>query len=296
MSVNLTKEDFFKSIEKLQELKKAQICQGSGNEPQNWPGGKKKEEGNNWTDNISPNATDYVPGSKARKSIQEKIEKGESLTEADLELLKGDIERNDIAAKKEAEAAAKEDAKDDKGPMNKSMAASIEQNDDLQKAIEVSDFLSDFAKSFADGLQGVEARNTEAVGQLATSINELAELQKSYNVALGDGISTIVHGMAALMEGKQAAQELPAHAPKSEVAQQIPAAYQPPVYQPPQQQGFAPFQKSQHATDQMNKKVILDAMVDLVYKGQIDKLEVAKFEVGDQISQHTLNLVQKSLS
>lgn len=291
MSMNITKDDLFKSVEKLaslanssEDVNKSQICTGSGNEPKQWPGGKKVEEGNEWSDSIQPNGTDYNGSAKARKSIAEKIEKGEALTAEEYGILKGDLDKsNDVLkAQKEEDDKKKEDAskeEDDKKPafMDKSMAKSMAANETLQETFEISDFLSEFSKSFSDGIEGVEARNLNSISKVYEAVNTMASIQKSFNDALGEGITSLAHGMATLMDNQEAHSEAPAHAPKS---QSVAAAV---------------LSKSQQSSDQLDKGLILNTMFNLMTKGQVDKLEITKYEVNNEISKSTLDLVTKSL-
>ncbi len=307
MSVQITKDDLFKSVEKLAELsgkksedlkkaqenfkkaeedlKKAQICTGSGNEPKKWPGGRKVEEGNEWSDSIQPNGTDYNGSAKARKSIAEKILKGEPCTAEEYAILKGDLDKsNDVEKAQKEEKEEKDDKKgmdykedEKKACMDKSMTKSVEASETLQETFEISEFLSEFSKSFSDGIDGVEARNSQSIGEVREAISTMATVQKSFNDALGEGITSLAHGLATLMDNKEAIAEAPARAPKSESV------------------AAAVLSKSQPASNNLEKGQILKAMFDLMVKGQIDKLEVTKYEVRDEISNSTMDLVQKSL-
>jgi hypothetical protein len=297
MSNNLTKDALLKSMEQLEnltegkevDLEKSQICTGPGSEPKKWPGGTKVEEGNNWTDSIQPNGTDYNGSAKTRKSIMDKVEKGVPLTVEDIAFLKGDIDKaNDInkskeedeKKKKEEEAAkyAKEEEAKKSACMGKSVEKAIENNETLQKSFEVSDFLSEFSKSFSDGIQGVEARNNESINKVYEAIGAMASLQENFNKSLAEGIASIGHGMATLMDNQEAVAAAPARGPKSESAA-----------------AAAALSKSQQSTAVIDKGAVIRALYGLMEQGAVKGLDVIKYETTEEISPANMELVNKSL-
>jgi hypothetical protein len=291
MADKLSKEALLKSMEQLENLtegkeanlEKSQICTGPGNEPNTWPGGKKIEEGNDWTDSIQPNGTDYNGPSKTRKSIMDKVEKGQALSVEELLFLKGDID-NDINKsnedkKKEEEAKYAEEKEDNKSAyMGKSIEQTIEHNETLQKGFEVSDFLSEFSKSLTDGIQGVEARNTAAINKVYKAINEMAYLQNNFSKSLAKGITSLGHGMATLMDNQEVIAAAPARGPKSE---SVAAA--------------AALSKSQQSTEVIDKGNITSALYELMEQEVVKGIDVIKYETTGEISKRDMELVNKSL-
>jgi hypothetical protein len=219
----------------------------------------------------------------------DKVEKGVPLTVEDIAFLKGDIDKaNDInkskeedeKKKKEEEAAkyAKEEEAKKSACMGKSVEQSIENNETLQKSFEVSDFLSEFSKSFSDGIQGVEARNAESINKVYEAIGAMASLQQNFSKSLAEGIASIGHGMATLMDNQEAVAAAPARGPKSE---SVAAA--------------AALNKSQQSTEVIDKGAVIRALYGLMEKGLVKGLDVIKYETTEEISAAHMELVNKSL-
>ncbi len=309
MSENITQSDFFKSLERLEalangseDLEKSQICTGSGNEPQTWPGGDKSELGDNWTDNIKPDGTDYTgPGSKARKSIAEKIYKGEALSEAEVAILKGDYVGDDVnKAKRDKEEDEEEEerrgppAEDDEDEMpefaRKSVGEVMQENETIQKGIEVSDFLSEFANAMALGMVGMEQRITKSVTETVLGgLQEVYDDQGEFNKSLAEAVANIGHGMAGLVEFQGEAQEMPAGPPRSQL-RSVPGGQQ---QQQPQvlNKGVGG-----DGLENMSKSQMLDRMSDLVTKGQMNPLDVIKFESTNELTPQVQDSLAKSFA
>lgn len=306
-----------KTEEQPGDMSKAQLFHTpSDSNPKGWPGGESTEFPEKWDDSIGNDGTDYHP---ARKSIAEKALKGLPLSPEEIAILKSDIEHNVIKAqeceeeeekkddedkgkkamKKAAKKAMKEAMKafggskmtfkaqkdDDEKPsaeekdIGKSFEAAVGQSETLQKGIELSGFLADFAKAFGAGLEGVEARTTSAVEQATNAILQqvgsyldarFAE-QAEFNKSLADAIVNIGHGVAGNLEQINQVAQAPAGPPKSQL-RAVP-------------RGVQAIQKS-FAGEQgevLSKSQKLDAMVDMVEKGLINSLEVCKFESTNQL-------------
>lgn len=316
MSKKISEQDFFKSLEALEtmaEIQKSQICTGPNSKVESWPGGDSDEIDDKYDDNIN-GGTDYNgPNAKAkiRKSIAEKVMKGQPLTTQEVALLKSDCDKAAPmgggmgGAGKPAMPMAKSDDKDaddkdgdkdkkdkkdddkkdvpffaqgkdkDDEKMGKSMAEAILANDTLRQGIEVSDFLAEFAKSFAYGLEGMEARLAQNVtGHVLTALGQMAENQGQFNKSLAEAISNIGHGVAGGLSAFQAQQDAPAHAPKSHQVLS---------------------KGSENRLEGMSKAQVADKLTDLVIKGQLSPIEVSKYEMTNQLSPVVQDMLVKSL-
>jgi hypothetical protein len=304
--------EFFKSLGKLEalakgnaeqgDLEKAQLFHtGSNSEPGAWAGGEKKEIGDKWDDSIGPDGTDYK---EARKAIAEKVMKGEPLTPAEITILKSAQEKalmkkgegqeaEEEKEKKEGEgqeacgkamaikAAADSDkesseSKDKALPMSKALS-----NDNLQKGFEVSEFLSEFANAFGIGIDSVHKSLQEHVnsavinaangilGQLGEYLDARFSEQSKFNKSLAEAVVNIGHGVAGNIEQVAQVGQLPAGPPKSVSGVQALS------------KSFGP--AGTPAGDNIAKSVILNEMFSMMEKGQLNSLEVVKYETTDQI-------------
>lgn len=304
MSGKMTKHDFFKSLERLEalaggqsdDMQKSQIVQGGNSEVSSWPGGEKEEIGDNWDDNIGEDGTDYK-AQGVRKSIAEKVMKGIPLTPHEVMILKGDMERE---GSKEDE---KEDEEEEKGkrrpppkkeeeeeeeekemPFGKSFTDVLSENETVQKGVEVSDFLAEFAKSFGQGMGYLESRITQnVVGHVLGALQQFASEQGEFNKSLAEAVVNIGHGLAGYIQQDAARSEEPAGPPKSQL-RQVPGQVQ-------------VLQKSQggNAFGDMSKSQVLDRMTDLVEKGGLNPLEVVKFESTGEMSPGVEQKLRKSM-
>lgn len=308
--------DFFKSLGRLEalarggaaeeqpgDMNKAQLFHtGSNSEQTSWPGGQKSEIGNKWDDSIGADGTDYHP---ARKAIAEKALKGIPLSPEEIAIIKSDIELS-MKDKDDDDKDDKKDKDDDKErfggskmafkahndekpaaeesdkaipepmPMGKSFEDVMKGSDTLQKGIELSGFLADFAKAFGTGLQNLDARTSSMIEQstnamlqqLGGYLDERFAEQAAFNKSLAEAVVSIGHGVAGTIEQTNQMAQAPAGAPKSHLR-----AVQ------PVQKSFAGDQQG----NQMSKSQKLDVMVDLVEKGQLNSLEVCKFETTGQL-------------
>jgi hypothetical protein len=169
-------------------------------------------------------------------------------------------------------------------PMGKSFADEVQSNETLRKGIEVSEFLSEFAKSFAIGLHGMEARiMNNVIGQVVGALNEYAGTQAAFNKSLADAIVNIGHGVSGTIQQAEQMAQAPAGPPKSQL-RAIP-------------QNVNVLQKGQQQQgNQLTKAQMLDRMADLVEKGKLNSLEVIKFESTNQLSPATEDIVMKSFN
>lgn len=298
-------EDFFKSLGKLEalakgtseqpneeDMKKSQLFHtGSNSERQAWAGGDVEKYGAKWDDSIGKDGTDYHP---ARKAIAEKALKGLPMTPDEIAILKGDIEHSmekaapeahtmgmdlEKAKKGEDEEEAKEGKESSVKSIEKSFEAIINESPDLQPALEMSEFLQEFAKAFGAGLGQVEARTSEMMTksadgmlkQLGDYMDERFAEQHEFNKSLAEAVVNIGHGVAGSIEQTAEIAEQPAGAPKSHLTAI--------------QGGVQPLEKSFAGPqgEEISKSQKLGVMCDMVEKGQLSSVEVCKFESTGQI-------------
>jgi hypothetical protein len=310
--VTIPGEDFFKSLGKLEalagretqegdDMNKAQLFHtGSNSERTSWPGGAKHDVGNKWDDSIGKDGTDYHP---ARKAIAEKALKGLPLAPEELAILKGDIETS-ISKGEGQEVEGKDTTPGPKGearpglPFNKAKAdedkdtpdpderdkayksfEAMQDNETVQQGVEVSGFLAEFAKAFGSRMDQIEKslgdRVVEATNfmleQVGGYMDSRFEEQGEFNKSLADAVVNIGHGVAGNMEQVQQVAEMPAGPPKSQL-QVLPGGAQ------PMEKSFGGPQG-----EQLSKGQISEALVDLVQKGQVNPLEVSKYDMTGEI-------------
>lgn len=309
MSGKITQSDFFKSLERLEalagggdDMTKGQIVTGGNSEPSSWPGGEKEEYGEGWEGqvHIGEDGTDYK-AAKLRKSIMEKVAKGIPLSPNEVALLKSDMDKAQPFEGKEspeeeaAEALAErrgkgkeKDEDDEEKPFGKSFADAAGESDTIQKGIEVSDFLAEFAKSFGMGLGHLEQTITDRVTQnVMGAIQQFAGEQGEFNKSLAEAVVNIGHGLAGYIQHETAVAEEPAGPPVSQL-RPIPGGQQGQVQVMNKSQGGSPFER-------MDKSQILDHMTSLVEKGNLNPLEVVKFESTGEMHPATQEKLVKSM-
>jgi hypothetical protein len=297
MSQKITEQDFFKSLAKLEalakgseDMNKSQICTGGNSEIQSWPGGNKQSVSQTGAGVGADEDGEYNAG-KARKSIAEKVMKGQPLTAHEYSLLKSDLdginksqdedEDDEDGKDLDPRAAKKDDDEDEdedkgKGPvpfafgggkdMGKSMAQAAQESDTIQKGIEVSDFLMELTKSFALGLESVFAAE-----------------QGDFNKSLGEAVVNIGYGLGAVNKSVETASNAPATAPKSQL-RAVPGGVQ------ALQKGMG------NPLEGLTKSQILDTMTSMMEKGQCSTLDVVKFETTGDLSPVIRDQLTKSLS
>lgn len=286
----ITGEAFYKSLAQLealagnqqpqQDLNKSQICTGGDSDPGEWAGSSWTEVPGNGpgADKIKPDGTDYNERAM-RKSIQEKVSKGLPLTADELALLKSDLDKGDMGAHVE-KASRKDDDKENFGrEMDKSIEGAVHQSETLQKGIEVSDFLAELAKAFSYGLQGLEARTEARLAAVEKSMTDtLAQFageQGEFNKSLAEAVVNIGHGVSGAITTAEQAAQVPVGAPKSHL-QVVNGGGQPGIMN----KSFAPGQGG----EQISKSMMLGAMTDMLEKGQINPVDVIKFDTTGDIN------------
>lgn len=282
--------DFFKSLGTLEALAKggqsteegvdkSQLFHTSSNsEKDSWEGGSTEKYGDNWKDNIGEDGTDYKA---VRKAISEKVMKGEALTPQELSLLKADLEaslpqQHSMSYMNKSSDNDVDDEKPspdekDKACVSKSFNESLDSNDTIHKAFEVSDFLQEFAKSFGSSLDLVENRTAAMVEHAANSIlqqlgnymDERFNEQGNFNKSLAEAVVNIGHGLAGAMGYQNELANMPAGPPKSQMVKSV----------TPIEKGFAGPQGGE-----LTKSQKLDIMCEMVKSQKLNPLEVTKYE------------------
>lgn len=285
--------EFFKSLGKLEALakgqdpedvEKSQLYHTSNSERREWPGGKKTDLGDKWDDSIGTDGTDYKA---ARKSVAEKVLKGEPLTADDVALLKSDV------VKGEGQEVEDGGGKGAPGKEGQELGKSLsDDNATLAKGIEMSPFLAELVKAIDYRFEMAESRQNEQVVKAANGILEnLGEYLESqfasqgeFNKSLADVVTGIGHGMSANLQQTSEMAQGPAGAPKSTLraidggVQSIDKSFAGPA-------GGEDIQKSQ----------VLSVMTDMVEKGNLNPLEVMKFETTNQIRPDLLQKITSDI-
>lgn len=287
--------EFFKSLGRLEalakgdtpeDLKKAQLFHTKGDSARGtWPGGDKKDVGDNWDDSIGSDGTDYKA---ARKAIAEKVMKGEALSPDEVSILKSD---------QMDKGEGQEDMKGDGSPGKEGQEVtckSIEEgNEALTKAIEMSPFLAEFAKAFNERLNIMEQRSNEqtvgAANEMLKSMGDYLgqrfDKQGEFNKSLAEVVAGIGHGLHANIQQTAEMAQSPVGPPKSTL-RAIDGGAQ------PIQKAFDGAQGG----ETLSKSQVLNYMTDMVEKGNLNPLEVVKYENTDQIRPDLLGHITQTLT
>jgi len=312
MANKISEQEFFKSLERLEGLAKGQICTGPNSEVSSWAGTNKQSVPQTGEGVGADQDGDYDKG-KARKSIADKVMKGQPLNEQEVAILNADLSKSQDEDEddkggdkdpRDEKKGGKDEKKDDDGKggdtslagmfgksqqapqdMGKSFAQAVQDNDTLQKGIEVSDFLLEMVKSFALGLENV-SRRLEA--HVDSRFGQFASEQGDFNKSLAEAVANIGYGVGALSKGIEDAGQQPAGAPKSQL-RAVPAGTAP--------QGVQPLSKGQgNPLEGITKSQVLDTMTAMMEKGQCAPLDVVKFETTGDLNPAIRDQIAKSLS
>jgi hypothetical protein len=305
MADKITEQEFFKSLERLEGLAKGQICTGPNSEKTSWAGTSKQSVPQTGEGVGADEDGDYDKG-KARKSIAEKVMKGQPLDEREVALLNSDLAKSqdddeddkggkDRDPREDEKEREDEEKKDEKGggtslagmfgksqDMGKSFAESVQESDTLQKGIEVSDFLLEMTKSFALGLENIKR---EVIAHVNATLGQFASEQGDFNKSLAEAVANIGYGVGALSKGIEDRSNQPASGPKSQLRAVAGG------------QGVQPLQKGQgNPLEGVTKAQVLDRMTDMLEKGQCSPLDVVKFETTGDLNPAIRDQITKSFS
>jgi len=196
------------------------------------------------------------------------------------------------------------------GSTKKSLGGAIANSQNLKKGIEMSPVLYEFARAMGEALEGVEARTAarinkalnDTVGKLATRIDALEKgmggfmsEQTTFNKGFAEAMVGIGQQLVGGAEVNAAAAGAPVGGPKSHL-RSVPGGGQgaAPAGVQPVQKSFGPGGLDT-GSDQINKAQITDVMFELVKKGQMNQLDVIKFDATGEMSPQVRSLVVASM-
>jgi len=181
----------------------------------------------------------------------------------------------------------------------KSLRGGIAQTSELRKGLEMSPILAEFANAIGYALQGTEARVQKSVAAaLSPLVQHIAGLentmrksfseQNDFNNGVAQAIVGIGQHVAGTSEVVAAQAYQPAAGPK--------AVMRPQQYNQQPQNGPTIVEKSfvgglNTGTNALNKSQVTDVMFELVKKGQLNQLDLIKFETDGGISPQVEQLV-----
>lgn len=272
-----------------------------------------------------------IKGQDPRPFIAEKVSKGESLTAAESWVVKGgydkmkkmgmgsDLEMANKGADKPTSAGTPGEAKDSNSvpdshageseqdeiehDAKKSLGGAVAQSQTLRKGLELSAFLTEFTRAMGEALQGTEARTAQRVSKSVSAaitpiVERVAKLEQDVAKSFANqeefnkGLGQTVVGIGQQIVGRSEVEAANAHAPVGAPKSQLRAA----------PQGVQAVEKSfgpgglPNGSQALAKSQAIDAMSELVQKGQLDSLEVCKFEMTGEISPQVQQLVMAHIS
>lgn len=321
----MKKDDFKKSLERLEVMAKGQLFHtGSDSDPGSWAGTGAKEENAFEPDGIDDNGTDYngvkksladkvaksqaltpaevaiVKGTDPRPFIADKVSKGQPLTPAESWVVKGGFDKmNKGEGQAPGNAAANEmnPAKDDgevEQQAKKSFDNAVNQSNVLQKGLEMSPLLVEFARAIGVGLEGVEARVAthvtkslvEAFGPVLKRIDAVEKSlaastkeQDNFNKSLADAIVGIGHQVAGTAEVAVASASAPVGPPRSQLRAVSNSNGNVQVIQ----KSFAGPGGLDVGEGSLAKSQIVNVMTDMVKANKLAPIDVIKYESSGEL-------------
>lgn len=279
---------------------------------------------------LTPGEVAIVQGNRSacRKSIGDKIAKGSKLTQAESwALTKGfpfgkDEDKDDDAEKSgmnKADEVAKtkkdspaiiENDEDSKiePDAKKSLGGAIAGTEHLKKGIEMSPILAEFARAMGVALEGVEARTAARVTKslvdvvaplvgrvenIEKSLGAFSGVQGEFNKSFAEAMLGIGQQVAGSVEVASQAATGPVGGPRSQL-RAIPGGQG--------QQGVQAVQKSFGAGgldtsgEAFAKSQITDTMFELVKGGQLNQLDLVKFESSGEMNPAVRQMVVGKLN
>lgn len=245
-------------------------------DPGSWAGSSwSAVPSNGATDSIEDNGTDLKSAAKMRKSILDKISKGQPVTAAEFEIVKGAMfpsdDKEDVEKGKAKKAgdllppgagaapgmAPDEDEKkkEEMAMMGKSLREHAATDPRVRAGFEVSDFLVGVVDVLNKSLHGTEAR-------MQAQVSAQAARQEEFNKSLAQAVNNLAQVLGLTAQRVAQVEDTPAGPPRS-IAKSGPA---------PQGGG-----------QQLTKSQVLNVMCDLVKSNSLDPKEVVLFETTGQI-------------
>lgn len=314
------KDDFNKSLARLESLVKAQLHHTEQSSRTGGWAGSKEQGQDEHKDGIEENGTDY---NGVKKSLAAKLAKGGNLTDAEIAIIKGENPRAAIADKiskgetltpaegwalksnmyiekgadKPGKAGTPGECKDASSvpdthggeneddeiehDAKKSLDGEVQKSQTLQQGIEMSPFLFEFTRAMSEALSGTEARVAKSVAAaMAPLMQRVEALEKSHAASVSDQMEF----NKSLADGVVAiGHQVEGTAKLADQAASAPA-------RAPMSQlrsvpaGVQPIQKSFEGGPQLTKSQITETLCDMVKAKEIAGLEVVKFESTGQIN------------
>lgn len=241
-------------------------------DPNGWAGSKASDVPENGaSDAIDANGTDYNGRAKMRKSILAKLSKGQSLTAEEYDFVAKGSMVEDLDDKEDAKKAAdcdddaKEDKDEKKNPFAKSLEEHAADNEDVQKGLEVSEFLSGFAEVISKSLASAEAR---IVDKVVAAIANASDNSETFNKSLAGAVASLAEVTTLQAQRIEQVESTPARAPKST--------------------GVAALEKSFDGDtgtgEDLSKSQVGEALFEMVQKGLIAPSEAIKFDTTNELS------------
>lgn len=296
MSGTVTREDLSKALSALRDLAKggttpatkeesmtgesgdthAAKYSGGGNSPTSWAGSTMTSVPENGaTDSIEGNGSEIT---RVRKSIMDKISKGQKLSPEEMEIAqKALFGQDDDDGKKVAKGADHPDEEQDKKLINqmmgKSLADHARTSPEVRSGLEVSKFLAAYADVMDKSMTSSELRIKNAIEQRFSS-------QERFNKSLAEAVAKLATVLGAQGDRIESVSAQPARPPRS-------------VQAAPIEKSFAG--SSDPAEMGLSKSLVLSAMTDMAEKGRLDPKEVIKYESTGQIRAAVLEDVRAHL-
>lgn len=232
----------------------------SNSDPKSWAGSTARDVGEDGaTDAIAENGTDYNGGAQMVKSVLSKLAKGQPLTAAEYELIKGKMSMDDDEKEMDKAFPPKaEDDDEDKDDAKKSLSDYAQSQEEVRKGLEMSSFLNGWVDVQNQALETTASRILTTVSK---SLQAMSHEQNEFQSELAKGLVAMAEAMALQAQRIEQLESTPARGPKSQTVQPIEKSFAGP-----------------QGGEQINKAQVLDALVDMVQKGETSASEVVRFE------------------
>lgn len=240
----------------------------SNSDPGGWAGSTARDvPSDGAVDSVSSNGTDYQAQGRLMKSIIEKLAKGLPLTaeeaSAYAEIAKGGMppfmKKDDDKDDKDDKKKGKKDEE-----MGKSLSDFAEEEEDVAKGLEVSEFLSGFANVISKSLQAMEHR---VVSRVLGAMASEAEGTGEFNKSLAEAVVRLGDALTATAQRVDQIEAQPAHAPRS--TQNV-TAIEKGSYGGPKDAG-----------QPLSKALVAQTLVDLVHRGEATAQDVIKYDTSN---------------
>jgi len=190
----------------------------------------------------------------------------------------------------------------------KSLHAATQTQPNLRKGIEMSPILYEMTRAIGVALEGAEARTIQAVNKainntvgslvarveaLEKSFGGFANHQDTFNKGFAEAVIGIGQQLAGGVEVNAAAASAPVGGPKSHL-RALPGGQQQPGQPQVMQKSFGPGGLDV-SSDQINKAQITNTMFELVKKGQMNQLDLVKFDSTGEMSPAVRGLVAQAM-